>query len=75
MKRTSLRLQELIHQYLQQAISPKALSELLDYAKDPSFEDEIKEKLSMIFKEVNPKELEEEEQDTILKNIFEGRNK
>ncbi len=75
MERTFLRLQKLIQLHLQQAISPKELSELLDYAKDPLFEHEIKEKLSMLFEEIEPKALEEEEQNAILENIFGRKHK
>lgn len=70
MERNSLRLQQLIKHYLQQAISTQELNELLAYAKDTLFEKEIKEKLSTLFDEIEPQSLEEDEQSAILKNIF-----
>ncbi len=73
MEKTSSRLQKLIQLYLQQAISPLELSELLAYAKDPLFEHEIKEKLMALFDEADPQALEDEKQREILKNIFEGK--
>jgi len=75
MEKTSLRLQKLIRLYLQQAISPQELRELKEYTKDPLFEREIKEKLAVLFEEVDPQVLEEDEQRAILKNIFEGKSK
>jgi|GEM_PF-5617405 len=75
MERTSLRLQELIQLHLQQTIAHQELVELLEYAKDPLFEHEIKEKLSLLFEEIEPKALGEEEQNAILKNIFKRKPK
>lgn len=77
MEKTSSRLQKLIQLHLQQAISPQELRELLAYAKDPLFEHEIKEKLSILFDQVDPKAqaLEDDEQRAILKDIFEGKRK
>lgn len=75
MEKNSSRLQKLTHLYLQQTISPQELLELLEYAKDPLFEHEIKEKLATLFDEVDSQALEDDEQHVILKNIFGEKDK
>lgn len=75
MERTSLRLGILIKLHLEQIISRPELNELLKYVKDPLFEDEVKQKLSMLFEESDPEPLKEDEQNAILENIFGRKHK
>ncbi|WP_113661928.1 hypothetical protein [Pedobacter nanyangensis] len=73
MKRNPSRLQELAKRYLAHTISKNELHELFDYANDPLFTLEIKDKLASLFEQLEPQALQEEQQKAILDNIFNAR--
>lgn len=70
MKKNHSRLQELIKGYLAQSLTVEEKDELWNYITDPSFETEAKAMLGSSFDEVEPVDLEESKQHTMLQHIF-----
>jgi transmembrane sensor len=70
MKKKHSRLQELIKGYLAQSLTVEEKDELWNYITDPSFEAEAKAMLGSSFDEVEPVDLEESKQHTMLQHIF-----